>query len=220
MLKPKQPSLRNFAVLQMTKRTLNGSFWLIQDRRAPTQTQLLLVPSRLVAWPRLVAIFQEQHPAVAKIRSGQVALLFSPDFSVQNIQRSKRRWVSVKLDALSGFTERKLRLNPVLLALPAIVLCVYLSMTQTVPAKSFSVAKPEPSAKELTCSRDPEVGMKIATTRIHESSVELDDTMFHLQLLGNMGGFVKLKLTRTCDHKQFKLEAWKATDYYLVSKVN
>ncbi len=183
----------------------------------------MILPSLLVAWPRVLAHSTQLDPGVVKLRSGKVALLFPPDVTIEAIRTSKtKRRGLVQLEPLLGFVEGGRDLSKSWLLAPVILCCVYLAVTTQSnhpKEQQLEIKKPTQTVSKL-CAAEPEVGMKFSSTVLHNSKAKIGKVQFTIRVVSQFGGLSRLQLTRKCDAKSFKLEAWKANNFYLVSKVN
>jgi hypothetical protein len=224
MLKVSKPSLRNFAVAKLIHKGVRFSLWAVLDRRTGDNEQLLLVPTRVISWPRLVARFNELNPSVIKLRSGRVALLFGVQISEEDIARASRaKFQRVELNAVTGFIENR-RINFRLwLVAPTVLASLLIALTLQSPTGSnMNIpirvhSKQEPVSK---CSIEPKVGDQMPIPNRTPLGIQIGQTRFSLELSNTLGGLYRIKLVRECDGKQFRLDAWREGKYLLVSKVD
>ena len=224
MLKVSKPSLRNFAVSKLIRRGFRFSLWAVLDRRTGDNEQILLVPTRVISWPRLVARFNELNPSVIKLRSGRVALLFGARASEEDIARASRaKFLRVELNAISGFVDnRRINFRRWLVA-PTVLASLLIALTLQsptgsnvdIPIKFHS--KQEPVSK---CSIEPKVGDRMPIPKKTRSEILISQTRYSLEVGNTLGGLYRLKLVRECDGKQFRSDAWREGKYLLVSKVD
>jgi len=224
MLNSAKPSLRNFAVSKLIRNGFRFSLWAVLDRRTGDSEQILLVPTRVISWPRLVAQFNELNPSVIKVRNGRVALLFGVQISEEDIARASRaKFLRVELNAVSGFVDNR-RINFRLwLVAPTVLASLLIALTlqsptrpnMNIPIKVHS--KQEPVSK---CSIEPKVGNQMPTPNRTPLGIQIGQTRFTLALSDTLGGLYRIKLVRECDGKQFRLDAWREGKYLLVSKVD
>jgi len=224
MLKVSKPSLRNFAVTKLIHTGVRFSLWAVLDRRTGDNEQLLLVPTRVISWPRLVARFNELNPSVIKLRSGRVALLFGVQISEEDIARASRaKFLRVELNAVTGFIDNS-RINFRLwLFAPTVLASLLIALTLQSPTGSnFDIpikvhSKQEPVSK---CSIEPKEGDQIPIPKKTRSEILISQTRYSLEVGNTLGGLYRFKLLRECDGKQFRLDAWREGKYLLVSKVD
>ena len=224
MLKVSKPSLRNFAVSKLIRQGCRFSLWAVLDRRTGDSEQILLVPTRVISWPRLVARFNELTPSVIKLRNGRVALLFGVQISEEDIARaSHAKFLRVELNAVTGFISNR-RINFQLwLVAPTVLASFLIALTLQSPAGSnvdipIKVhSKQEPVSK---CSIEPMVGDQMPIPKKARSEILISQTRYSLEVGNILGGLYRIKLERECDGKQFRLDAWREGKYLLVSKVD
>lgn len=224
MLKVSKPSLRNFAVAKLIRRGFRFRLWTVLDRRTGDNEQILLVPTRVISWPRLIARFNELHPSLIKLRSGRVALLFGAQTTEEDIVRASRaKFRRVELNAVTGFMDSH-RINFRLwLVAPTVLASLLIALTlrsptgsnMDIPIKVHS--KQEPVSR---CSIEPKVGDQIPIPNRTPLGIQIGQTRFSLALSNALGGLYRIKFVRECDGKQFRLDAWREGKYLLVSKVD
>lgn len=223
MFKPKQPSLRHFAVLECVKSGRFGAVWCVHDRRGSTKAQYLLVPSRAKPWPVLLTLLANLQPIPVKLRNGRVALLVSGFELTQVIDALKQspKNTSFALDALNGFVQAK-KSNMV----PRTMLfgvCIVVALSVVLIPQQFSrqAAVSVPRIVESTagvCIQGPLVNQKIEGPARRFSRVQLGKEQYTIANLSRLGGLAQLKLKRTCDSKYFRVDAWIRSSELIVSK--
>jgi len=224
MLKVSKPSLRNFAVAKLIRNGFRFSLWAVLDRRTGDSEQMLLVPARVIAWPRLVARFNELNPSVIKLRSGRVALLFGARVSEEDVARASRaKFLRVELNAVTGFMDSHRIIFRLWLVAPTVLASLLIALTlqsptgsnMDIPIKVHS--NQEPVSK---CSIEPKEGDQIPIPKKTRSEILISQTRYSLEVANTLGGLYRFKLLRKCDGKQFRLDAWREGKYLLVSKVD
>jgi hypothetical protein len=225
MLKVSKPSLRNFAVAKLIHKGFRFSLWAVLDRRTGGNEQLLLVPTRVISWPRLVARFNELMPSVIKLRSARVALLFGTQISEEDIARaSHTKFLRVELNAVTGFMDNG-RINFRLwLVAPTVLASLLIALTLQSPTESninIPHTKVHSTQKPVSkCSIEPKVGDQMPIANRTPLGIQIGQTRFTLALSDTLGGLYRIKLVRECDGKQFRLDAWREGKYLMVSKVD
>ena len=216
----RQPSIRNYAVIRRLRVTCLGAIWQVSDRRSPAGIQLLLIPSRLWAWPRLVARFERLEPSVIRLRTGRVTLLFPQDVTLDSFRtKGDVTRGQVKLDALNGFVMTKRTFKPFFIAIPVVLSCLIVSMqgghTTQAPLKTIVV-----STKPSTCKLIPKPGDSIPQKSLKDGLVRMASVVFKIRKQDSLGGLTRFTLTRKCDGRRVAVQAWNEKNYYLISKVD
>ena len=220
-----QPSLRNYAVIRQESRRPTFRIWVITDRRVELSEQFLLVPSRWVAWPRLLARFNSLNPSVVRLRDGRVALQFPIEVHIHQINELVgKKHSRVELDALQGFLNAKRSSLRLWLMAPALitslVIAIVLQGTPNPTKSELPITVSKSRTSQTVCSVIPRVGDLIPLTVKRSTQIEILNSRFTLSIQASMGGLYRIILSRECDAEHFKLEAWRTGNYLTVSKVN
>ena len=222
MLRSNPPSLRNFAVLKLERRTALGKFYSVRDRRLEAVDQLLFVPSKLRAWPRHLAQLSNLDSTPVRLRDGRVALLIGSSFDLTSIQLSLKavKRTRVSFDAITGFhhgtvkRRRRLLLGTFCSGLACLL---FLPQSFAIPELRTTqvVMKVEP--KRVTCSTAPKVGEQVEL--LANRQAESNGIKYEVQAKTQLGGLVQLNLVRVCDKSHWKLTAWKTGKVYQIESV-
>ena len=224
MLKPKQPALRHFAVLDCLKSGRFGSVWSVHDRRGSPKTQYLLVPSRIKPWPVLLSLLEDLQPIPVKLRNGRVGVLISGVELGQVLSSLRKRSKSsdLSLDALNGFVQTsKVKTFPRAIVLGFCIL-VAVSVVLIPQHNSRQAAVSFPRGVKSTvepCTTGPQVNQRLEGSSKRFSSVQLGEEQYTIANVSKLGGLAQLKLKRRCDSKFFRVDAWISPNQLTISKV-
>ena len=220
----KQPSLRHFAIIARTFRSKAGNLWEVKDRRSPDASQYLFTPSVLMSWPRWVAILGDSCSPI-KLRNGKVALLLSRDLDFEQIGKSlkySRGRNTYRLQPMFGFAEdknRRFKFRPLTLGL--VLTAGLLTLTLSPKAVVISTAKQsQHSFQQKSCGEIELLGMSLPTNIKTHTTLSFQEKKFRIMKTSSFGGLTLILVRRICDGKRFRLEAWRAKDSLLVSKVS
>jgi hypothetical protein len=201
-----QPSLRHYAVIRRSKRAKWGSIWQVRDRRLADSNQLLIHPSRLIAWPILLARTAELHPVPLRLRSGKVVLVYGNDVQLDNLlQAIKQRKRSVRLDPISGFIEQPWKLPKSFL--PSVI-CLLLLVFYALSTQSISQPVQASAKINKTCQEEPLENSMISKADLQARTMQIASTVFKITLRHSLGGLTFVTLRRTCDGSLFRYRAW------------
>jgi len=223
VFKSKQPSLRNFAVLERLERNRFGSIYSVQDRRTD-QSNNLFVPNRTVAWPRYLDVFREADVSLVRLRDGRVAFSIASSVGVKELAKVAR-FKTNTFDALAGFglVSRKPKRNYASILLVLVSLCVGGVVWQGSAAATSQEPKSHlksPSVKIVpACSNDALVG-ELFTWINGKHEILVMGMRLKLSGQQQLGGYLQLTLTSQCDHKRFHLSAWLEGKQYRITSVN
>ena len=226
MFKSKQPSLRNFAVLERLERSRFGSVYSVQDRRTD-QPSSLFIPSRIRAWPRYLEVFGEFDVSILRLRNGRIAFSLPHSVGVRELVEVVKTNTrsAITFDALNGFNavSQKAKRRNASLVLVLVSVCigilVWQGSTVAITQQSTGVSKPVRVRTIPACTNESLVGELFSfASGNHEISVK----GIHLALKGHqqLGGYLQLMLTSQCDHKNFHLAAWFENKQYRITSVN
>jgi hypothetical protein len=219
----KQPTLRHFAVLELSKRSLFGNIWEVKDRRSASDTQLLFTPNRLIAWPRWVAHFGSSSSAI-RLRNGKVAILLSRGHGLQELNASiqtLRKDRRSELEPLSGFVQtgrsKTKVFQLVVIACAAMVItAVYLFPRNSEQIRAVQNKTDAPAM----CSNFSPVGETLSLQVKAHSTIKIANVQFRVLELQRFGGLTRFEIRRECDRKTLTADAWRAKDSLRISKVN
>ncbi|MEI7419833.1 MAG: hypothetical protein WCK24_03115 [Actinomycetes bacterium] len=221
----KQPSLRNFAIIARTFRSKVGSLWEVKDRRSPDASQYLFTPSVLMSWPRWVAILGDSCSPI-KLRNGKVALLLSRDLDFEQIAKRlkySRGRNNYRLQPMIGFAEDKNRRFKFALPLTIVLVLTAGLLTITLSSKAVVIAtakQSQRSVQQKSCGEIELLGAILPTNIKAHTTLSFQENKFRIMKTSSFGGLTQIQVRRICDGKRFRLEAWRAKDSLLVSKVS
>jgi len=225
VFKSKQPSLRNFAVLERLERSRFGSVYSVQDRRTD-QPSSLFIPSRIRAWPRYLEVFGEFDVSILRLRNGRIAFSLPHSVGVRELVEvvKKNSRSAITFDALNGFNalpqKAKRRNASLVFVLASVCIGALVWQGSTVAiTQQTGVSKPARGRTIPACTNDSLVGELFSFAKgNHEILVK----GIHLALKGHqqLGGYLQLMLTSQCDHKNFHLAAWFENKQYRITSVN
>ena len=221
MGKTNKPSLRNFAVLHKSGRSLSGAFYLVRDRRVSTPDQVLFVPSKLRAWPRYLALANNLESTPVRLRDGRVGILLGSgirpeSFKSLKLEKSKR-WT---FDAISGFHEEKVRRkNPVLVSTfcSGLILLMLLPQMLSKPVNSGAKEVIVASNKTSSCSKKLETGGQFKIVQVKVALI--NDIKYSVVRKSELGGLWQLQMVRVCDKAPIRLTAWKTGQVFQIDSI-
>ena len=221
MGKTNKPSLRNFAVLRKSDRSLYGSFYLVRDRRVLTPDQVLFVPSKWRAWPRYLALANNLEHTPVRLRDGRVGILLGSGIQPESLKSFKpaksKTWT---FDAISGFHEGKVRRrHPVLLTTfcSGLVLLMLLPQMLSKPATTKAKEVIVSQNKSRTCSKPLDIDEKF---KILQAKVALiNGIKYSVVRRTQLGGLWQLQLVRLCDKAPIKLTVWKTEQVFQIDSI-
>jgi hypothetical protein len=222
MLRSNPPSLRNFAVLKLERRTALGRFYSVRDRRLEAVDQLLFVPSKLRAWPRHLAQLSNLDSTPVRLRDGRVALLIGSSFDLTTTQSALKvtKQSRVNFDAMSGFQHGSIKSRkPLLIGTFCSGLVCLLFLPQTFANSEVRpkevLVKVEP--KRYVCSTLPREGdqVELLANRV----AKLNGVKYRIESRTQLGGLAQISLVRACDKSKWKVTAWKTGKVYQIDSI-
>ena len=221
MGKTNKPSLRNFAVLRKSGRSLSGSFYLVRDRRVLTPDQVLFVPSKWRAWPRYLALANNLDSTPVRLRDGRVGILLGSGIQPEKLKSLKleksRRWT---FDAISGFHEGKVRRkNPVLVSTfcSGLILLMLLPQMLSKPVNSRAKEVIVSSIKTSTCSNQLETGEQFKIVQVEVALI--NEIKYSVVRKTQLGGLWQLQMVRVCDKAPMRITAWKNGEVFQIDSI-
>ncbi len=190
---------------------------MVADRRGDNRKYLLVSPSRLICWPRLMSVLGDTNPTPVRLRNNKVALLLETDFNIKDLPRKITKGLKKRssFDPITGFSDLKPRRFHLWYLLPVCVfLVIFLMPLEAEKTKDARL-------NTLTeCSVVPSPGMTVSKAQVNSKKLIIGESEFRVTARTRFGGLREVQLERTCDKKLFQLRLWDAGDYFRLSSVD
>jgi len=190
---------------------------MVADRRGEKKKHLLVSPSRLICWPRLMSVLGDTNPTPVRLRNNRVALLLETDFNIKDLPRKITKGLKKRssFDPITGFSDLKPRRFHLWYLLPVCALLVFFLMPleaeKTKDARLNTITE---------CSVVPSAGMTVSKAQVNSKKLIIGESEFRVTARTRFGGLREVQLERTCDKKLFQLRLWDAGDYFRLSSVD
>ncbi len=209
------PSLRHHAVIRILRRSLKYSIWLVSDRRSDGSRELLLVPSRFVAWPIMYQRLSKLEPRLVRLRNGKVAFLILENEIEQVVSNASASAPKTNLDPLAGFipaSRTRFKAIWMLVGLSSLVIVLFATTGSGTPE-----TKNKNDEGSSACLVEP-YPIEINLDEFKAGKFTKDGVKFNFAALNQNGGLYSIRIRRLCDGKLYQGKAWKSKSGLVLSQ--